>query len=83
MFRKNVAKRALENEYVAQVNVDFDDENIEDYYYSILYADDMESFIELARSLEEKNNTLIRDLGCVRNAIEENLENWKQIIYHV
>ena len=107
-----VAVERIQSEYVAQVNVDFDDENIEDimkcielveketgckifidedidrhfniedYYYSILYADDMESFIELARSLEEKNNTLIRDLGCVRNAIEENLENWKQIIYH-
>ncbi len=56
--------------------------NIEDYYYTILLAESMDSFIEVCDTLAERNYSLIKDLQTIRSAVNNNAEDWKMDIFY-
>lgn len=55
--------------------------NIEDYYYTVIEAESMDSFIEVCNTLEERNDNLIKDINTLRDAVEKNVEDWRMYIY--
>lgn len=63
-------------------NIDSHIFNINDNYYTILEAKDMDSFLDIANSLQDKNDSLIKDIKTLRDAIQNNIEMWKLDIYH-
>lgn len=55
--------------------------NVEDYYYTILEAGDMESFLEVANTLKDKNDDLIKNKTTLMKAVDDRTERWILEIY--
>lgn len=55
---------------------------IEDYFYTVLEAKTMDSFIELCNTLEERNNNIVKDYQTIKTFVKNSTEEWRMDIYH-
>ena len=81
---KSLISKAQEENYAVFVDdrTDAGYFNIEDYYFTVVWANSEADFLDVCNTLEEKNENLIKDIKTIRSAVDDNVEEWKMDIYH-